>query len=216
MNSSSPIPVSDGPAARARDLLWLTPAIETACAFPADIRRRIGVELVTARHLGLTGAWQPFRGAGPGLSALAFRSDSRAPSIGPMEYHIVCAPMALDMLLCIHAFSRTRGRPTPISDKHVTFTRARMKEVALDREEQRPLASQRASLLDLSHGLFAALGFGESEARELEHRARLIAHARYRLKRQDGHCLTQLETRALLEGRTEELSTERLSAMLAS
>lgn len=213
--SSSPFAPSDERAPSARSLLWLTVALAGARAFPPDIRQRVGVELVTARHLGLSGSWRLFRGAGPNVFSISVRRESRA-ATPTLDYRVVCVPVGLDQLICIHAFARMRGKPPHIADKDAAFTRARLKEIALDREERRPLASRRAETVDSSDGVFLALGFHDGEARDLEHRGNLIARARQQLKRQGRICLTHHETRALLDGRIDELSAERLAVVLVS
>jgi phage-related protein len=200
-----------------RDILWLASALDTARTFPLAARRRLGVELVTARRLGMNGTWEPFRGAGPSVFSLRLRGDGRGPTVPFLEYRVVCASPGLDLLACVHAFSRslTRGQ-MPISQKHVGFARARLKEITLDREEGRESAACRAELLESSEGVFRALGFPANEAQELERRAALIAEARHVVKRKGDSGLSHFETRALLEGRIDELSAERLSAVLAT
>lgn len=203
--------------AESRNILWLASALDAARGVPLETRRRLGVELVTARRLGLNGRWEPFRGAGPGVLSLRLRSEGRIPAVSPLDDHVVCVSAAPALFACVHAFSRslTRGN-VAISQKHVTFARTRLKEIALDREEQRESAACRAELLESSEGVFCALGFPADEAHELERRATLIAEARHLVKRQGGSRLNHIETRALLEGRIDEISTERLSAVLAS
>lgn len=200
-----------------RNIFWLASALDVARGFPLETRRRLGVELVTARRLGLNGRWEPFRGAGPGVFSLRLRSAGRSPAVSSLDYHVVCVSAAPDLFACVHAFSRslTRGNAA-ISQKHVTFARTRLKEIALDREEQRESAACRAELLESADGVFCTLGFPADATQELERRATLIAEARHLVKRQSGSCLNHIETRALLEGRIDEISTERLSAVLAS
>lgn len=203
--------------AESRNILWLASALDAARGFPSETRRRLGVELVTARRLGMNGRWEPFRGAGPGVFSLRLRSDGRSPAPSPLDYHVVCASAAPDLFACVHAFSRSLTRGTvAVSQKHVAFARARLKEIALDREEQRESAVCRAELLESAEGVFCALGFPADEALSLERRAKLIAEARHLVKRQGESCLSHIEARALLEGRIDEISTERLSAVLAS
>lgn len=152
-----------------------------------------------------------------GVFSLRLRSEGRSSAVSPLDYNVVCVSAALDLFACVHAFSRSLTSGTvAISQKHVTYARARLKEIALDREEQRESAACRAELLESAEGIFCALGFAADEAQELERRARLLAGARHLVKRQGESFLSHIETRALLEGRIDEISTERLSAVLAS
>lgn len=198
-----------------RDVRWLASAVDSCSGFPAAARRRIGCELECVRRWGAGRLWESVRGvAGAACFAVPVRTRDAVAQI----YRVVAATHFPDVFTVVHAANREliRGRP-PLPQRGLEFIRARLLDVALDRQDRRPSELARAPIHAGEQNVFATLGFCGAEADELLERAGLIAELRHALQRRapDGH--VSAVSRAVIESDIDavcKLDLERLAERL--
>jgi len=120
-----------------------------------------------------------------------------------------------DALVVIHALVRASVRGVAgIPQKDVGFARARLLDVALDRQERRDGEATRALRRIAPENVFLQLGFENDEAVDLMLRAELIADLRYTLRRraEDGH--SNASVRAIVGGDIGAVSVETLTGIV--
>lgn len=200
------------PSSAERPIVWLDSALEICRGFPSHIRGRIGCELVTVRRWGLGRTWEGLRGVSGAASFTVRDSANRA---APKFYRIVSATSMPDAFVVIHALVRAYVRGVAgIPQKDVGFSRARLLDVALDRQERGSVEGTRVRRQIAVENVFLQLGFETHEAVDLMLRAELIAELRHTLRRraEDGH--SNGSTRAIVDGDIGSVSVEALTGIV--
>lgn len=205
MPSSSPSP--------RRAVVWLDASLRVCVGFPAHVRVRVGCELVCLHRWGLGSSWARVRNAA-GTASFSVRVGERG-SV-PKVYRVMCSTTFPDVLVLVHAFSHDAPRGiSALPQRDISFGRARLSDVTLDRQERRAPGDMRAPQVAASENVFRQLGFSDAGAEGLLRKATLVADVRGMMRRrspvQDG-----LVLRSITDGDLDALSLDTLASLSAS
>lgn len=134
----------------------------------------------------------------------------------PKAYRVMCSTTFPDALVLMHAFSHDAPRTnTPLPQRDVSFGRARLSDVALDRQERDSSEAMRAPQVRVSENVFTQLGFGDGEGEALIHKATLVANLRGVIRRR-APAHDNRVMRAVTDGDLDSVSIDALAGLAAS
>lgn len=160
----------------ARPVVWVRSALEAVCAFPPNVRARVGCELFHLCTEGPSRAWLPIIGA-PGANAFLTVVD---PKNGKAReaFRVACVTWASDVVV-VDAFARKVGRgEAEWPKKHASLIRARLIRLRLDRAAQTAGSRSRLEVQVGQANPFLDVGFAAGEANDLLERTRLLRDLR--------------------------------------